>query len=52
VVLEDSHAGIEAASRAGAFSMLVPSSGFIDPLTIDLCDVIMTDLSQVLAYLE
>ena len=52
LVLEDSYAGIEAASRAGAFSVLVPSSGLIDPLAIELCDVMMTDLYHTLDYLK
>ena len=51
-MLEDSYAGIEAASRAGAFSVLVPSSGLIDPLAIELCDVMMTDLYHTLDYLK
>jgi len=52
LVLEDSHAGIVAASRAGAFSVFVPSTEPIDPLTVDLCDVMMTDLAHALINLE
>jgi beta-phosphoglucomutase len=52
LVLEDSHAGIVAASRAGAFSVFVPSTESIDPLTVDLCDVMMVDLAHALINLE
>lgn len=48
LVLEDSHTGIEAASRAGAFSVFVPSSEPVDPLTVELCNVMMTDLAHTL----
>ena len=48
LVLEDSHTGIVAASRAGAFSVFVPSSESVDPLTAELCDVMMTDLAHTL----
>ena len=48
LVLEDSHTGIMAASRAGAFSVFVPSSESFDPLTAELCDVMMTDLAHTL----
>ena len=47
LVLEDSHAGIVAASRAGAFSVFVPSTVPVDPLTVELCDVMMIDLAQL-----
>jgi beta-phosphoglucomutase len=47
LVVEDSHAGIEAASRAGAFSVLIPSVLPVDPLTAELCDVMMEDLAQL-----
>jgi HAD superfamily hydrolase (TIGR01509 family) len=52
LVLEDSHAGIVAASRAGAFSVYVPSTEPIDPRTVDLCDVMMIDLAHTLINLE
>ena len=48
LVLEDSHAGIMAASRAGAFSVFVPSTEPVDPLTVELCDVMMIDLAHTL----
>jgi len=49
VVLEDSHAGILAASRAGAFSVFVPSiEESVDPLAVELCDMMMIDLAQTL----
>lgn len=47
LVVEDSRAGIEAASRAGAFSVLIPSVLPVDPLTVELCDVMMEDLAQL-----
>ena len=47
LVLEDSHAGIVAASRAGAYSVLVPSTEPVDPLTVALCDRMATDLAQL-----
>jgi HAD superfamily hydrolase (TIGR01509 family) len=52
LVLEDSHAGILAASRAGAFSVFVPSAEPVDPLTVELCDMMMPDLARVLAALN
>jgi beta-phosphoglucomutase-like phosphatase (HAD superfamily) len=48
LVLEDSYSGIEAASRAGAFSVLVPSTQFVDPLAVELCDLMIVNLMQVL----
>lgn len=48
LVLEDSHAGILAASRAGAYSVFVPSVMPVDPLTLSLCDVMIGDLERVL----
>jgi len=52
VVLEDSHSGIVAASSAGAFSVFVPSTGSVDPLTVELCDVMMIDLAYTLMALK
>ena len=52
LVLEDSHAGIVAASRAGAFSVFVPSTESVDPLTVELCDAIMVDLAETLITLK
>jgi beta-phosphoglucomutase len=48
LVLEDSHAGIVAASRAGAFSVFVPSTDPADSRSIELCNVMMIDLAQAL----
>lgn len=48
LVLEDSYAGIEAASRAGAFSVFVPSTEPVNPMAVELCDVMMSDLAQTL----
>jgi len=48
LVIEDSHAGIEAASRAGAFfQCFIPSILPVDPLTVELCDLMMNDLAQL-----
>ncbi len=47
LVLEDSHAGIVAASRAGAVSVFIPSIAQIDPLTVALCDLMADDLAQL-----
>ena len=47
LVIEDSHAGIEAASRAGTFSVFIPSILPVDPLTVELCDLMMNDLAQL-----
>jgi beta-phosphoglucomutase-like phosphatase (HAD superfamily) len=47
LVLEDSHAGIVAASRAGAVSVFIPSITQVDPLTVQLCDLMMDDLVQL-----
>ena len=47
LVLEDSHAGIVAASKAGAVSVFVPSIAQVDSLTVELCDLMMDDLAQL-----
>lgn len=47
LVIEDSHAGIVAASRAGAVSVFIPSIAQVDPLTIELCDLMVSDLAQL-----
>ncbi len=47
VVFEDSHTGIIAASSAGAYSVYIPSTLPVDPLTVELCDCMMDNLSQV-----
>lgn len=47
LVLEDSHAGIVAASRAGAVSVFIPSIAQIDPRTVELCDWMVDDLAQL-----
>jgi len=52
LVLEDSYAGIEAASRAGAFSVLIPSTEPVDPMALALCDVMMIDLAHTLMALK
>ena len=52
LVLEDSHAGIVAASSAGAFSVFVPSTESVDPLTIELCDAMVVDLAEIRMILK
>jgi beta-phosphoglucomutase len=52
LVLEDSCAGIEAASRAGAYSVFIPSTETVDPIAVELCDVIMPDLAHALLFLK
>ena len=52
LVLEDSHAGIVAASSAGAFSVFVPSTEPVNQLTVELCDVMMADLAHTLMALR
>lgn len=47
LVLEDSYAGILAASRAGAVSVFIPSTVQVDPLTVKLCDLMVGDLAQL-----
>jgi beta-phosphoglucomutase-like phosphatase (HAD superfamily) len=47
LVIEDSHAGIVAAFRAGAVSVFIPSIAQIDPLTAELCDLMVSDLAQL-----
>ena len=47
VIFEDSHTGILAASASGAFSVYVPSTFPENPLTVELCDCMLDDLSQV-----
>lgn len=47
LVIEDSHAGIVAASRAGAVSVFIPSIAQVDPLTVELCDLMVSDLAQL-----
>jgi len=48
LVIEDSHAGILAAFRAGAVSAFIPSTAPVDPLTVELCDLMMEDLGQLM----
>jgi beta-phosphoglucomutase-like phosphatase (HAD superfamily) len=48
LVLEDSHAGVVAAKLAEAFTVFIPSMLSINPLTLELCDVMMSDLGTVL----
>ncbi|MCK9620839.1 MAG: HAD family phosphatase [Methylobacter sp.] len=52
LVIEDSLAGIVAASRAGAVTVLVPSTAQIDPLAIELCDLMVSDLEQLTSMIH
>ena len=52
MILEDSATGIEAAVQSGAFSVFIPSTELIDPLTIQRCDFMFKDLCEVLQVLE
>ncbi|TRW96968.1 HAD family hydrolase [Candidatus Methylobacter oryzae] len=47
LVLEDSDAGILAASRAGAISVFIPSTAQIDPSTVQLCDLMLSNLAEL-----
>lgn len=47
VVFEDSHTGILAASASGAYSVYIPSAFPVNPLTVELCDCMLDDLTQV-----
>jgi beta-phosphoglucomutase-like phosphatase (HAD superfamily) len=47
LVLEDSHAGIVAASKAGAASVFIPSLAQVDPMTVELCDLMVGDLAEL-----
>ena len=47
LVIEDSSAGIVAASRAGAVSVFIPSTAQVDPLAVELCDLMVSDLAQL-----
>lgn len=52
LVIEDSHAGIVAASRAGALSVFVPSLVQVDPATLALCDFRFDDLIQLVVAIR
>ncbi len=52
LVLEDSPVGIEAAFRAGAVTVWIPSAPPVDPMTMGLCDLIFDDLAQLLDAIQ
>lgn len=52
LVLEDSHAGIVSAMKAGAFAVFVPSTTPINPATIELSSIMLPDLVAVLESLR
>ena len=47
LVLEDSHTGVTAATKAGAITIFVPSTLPINPLSLELCTLMLADLGQV-----
>lgn len=52
LVIEDSYAGIVAASRAGAVSVFIPSIAQVDQRGVDLCDFMFSDLEQLVHGIE
>lgn len=46
VIFEDSHTGIVAAAKSGAYTVYVPSTESVNPATVELCDCLLTDLTQ------
>lgn len=47
LVLEDSPAGIAAAVKAGAVSVFIPSILPFDPISAELCDAMLDDMTQL-----
>ncbi len=47
LVLEDSPAGIMAASKAGAISVFIPSTAPVDPMTVERCDLMVSDMVKL-----
>ncbi len=52
VIFEDSHTGVVAASSSGAYTVYVPSTFPVNPLTLTLCDCQLNDLSEAFANLR
>lgn len=52
LVLEDSFAGVLAAHRAGAITVLIPSLLPVDAQTLALADAVFADLAQLLSHLQ
>ncbi|MFA5982557.1 MAG: HAD family phosphatase [Methylococcaceae bacterium] len=52
LVLEDSHAGILAANKAGAYAVLIPSVTPVKPETLQLCQHMATNLAQLAQMLD
>jgi HAD superfamily hydrolase (TIGR01509 family) len=48
LVLEDSHTGIVAAKTAGAYTIWIPSTKTLDPMTLSLCDTKMNNLANII----
>ncbi len=51
IVFEDSHTGVVAAAASGAYTVYVPSTCPVNPLTVELCDLMLGDLSQAVESL-
>jgi beta-phosphoglucomutase len=47
VIFEDSHTGVVAASKSGAYTVYVPSTFPVNPLTVELSDCMLDNLTQV-----
>lgn len=52
LVLEDSHVGIEAASRAGAIPVLINSERPVGAMEAGFCDIQLNDLGQLLGLIR
>jgi beta-phosphoglucomutase len=52
LVLEDSHTGVVAATTAGALTAFIPSTMPINPATVALCNVMLSDLAQLAQWLQ
>ena len=51
LVLEDSHAGIVSAKSAGAYTVWIPSTNTIDPVTMSLCNTRVNNLADIITGL-
>ncbi|MFI3187892.1 MAG: HAD family phosphatase [Methylococcaceae bacterium] len=47
LVLEDSDAGIMAAARAGAIRVFIPSIAPVDPMTVERCNLMISDMAKL-----
>ena len=51
LVLEDSHAGIVAAKSAGAYTIWIPNTKTIDPVTLSLFNTMINNLTDIMLEL-